>query len=260
MKYRVNTRYEQLSLAIDAESVRPTKVYIKVYDEDGPKRVFTDRYKTINGREKFLIRMPLSPKNAVIEIMDESEKQTGRPSDIFRLTKLDKVPLKKRMDRLDINSVSVASFVDFAQRFSFNASYLETGKSYRSQDGRFLIEYVPDIIGNDGRRLNTPARISKQTGRIQVSKLKFEQYTIPMRMAILLHEFSHYYLNDNIDNESEADINALLVYLSLGYPRIEAYQAFLEVFKNSPSAQNKQRYELINNYISNFENQKMVMY
>jgi len=260
MKYRVNTRFEQMSLAIDMVSNRPTKVHIKVYDEDAPKRVFTDRYKTINGNEKFLIRMPLSPKNAVIEVMDEGEKATGRPSETFRVTKLDKVPLQKRTDKMDIRNMSVASFVDFAQRFSFNASYLETGKKYRSQDGRFLIEYVQEIIGNNGRKLNTPARISKQTGRIQVSKAKFEKYTIPMRMAILLHEFSHYYLNDNIDNESEADINALLIYLSLGYPRIEAYQAFLEVFKNSPSAQNKQRYELINNYIRNFEKQKMVIY
>ena len=260
MKYRVNTRYEQLSLAVSLESARPTKVYIKVYDEDGPLRVFTDRYKTINGRENFLIRMPLSPKNTIIEIVDETEKNTGRPSNVLRVNKVDKVPLQKRMDRLDINSVSVASFVDFAQRFSFNAPYLESGKKYRSRDGRFMIEYVQDIVGNNGRVLNTPARISKQTGRIQVSKAKFEKYTIPMRMAILLHEFSHFYLNDNIDNESEADINALLIYLSLGYPRIEAYQAFLEVFKNSPSAQNKQRYDLINNFIRDFEIQKMVMY
>lgn len=260
MKYRVNTRYEPQSLSIAMVSNRPTKVHLKVYDEDGPKRVFTDRYKTINGRENFLIRLPMTSKNMVVEVMDDNEKHSGQESRTFKVTEIKKVPLQKRMDAADIRSVQVMSFVNFAQKFSFNAPYLEVNKNYRSQDGRFLIEYLPEIKGNHGKTLNTPARISKQTGRIQVSKQKFDQYTIPMRMAILLHEFAHFYLNDNIDNESEADINALLIYLSLGYPRIEAYQAFLEVFKHSPSAQNKQRYDLINNFIRNFEKQKMVMY
>jgi hypothetical protein len=49
-----------------------------------------------------------------------------------------------------------------------------------------------------------------------------------MRFAILCHEFSHFYVNDNMDDESEADINGLLIYLGLGYPRIEGYQAFLD--------------------------------
>jgi len=260
MKYRVNTRYEPQSLSVSIASRRPTKVHLKVYDEDGPKRVFTDRYKTINGQENFLIRLPMTPKNMVVEVVDDTEKRTGQNTGTFEVLNIKKVPLQKRMDTADIRSVQVQSFVNFAQKFSFNAPYLEANKNYRSQDGRFLIEYLPEIRSNHGKILNTPARISKQTGRIQVSKAKFEQYTIPMRMAILLHEFSHFYLNDNIDNESEADINALLIYLSLGYPRIEAYQAFLEVFKHSPSAQNKQRYDLINNFIRNFEKQKMVMY
>jgi hypothetical protein len=62
-----------------------------------------------------------------------------------------------------------------------------------------------------------------------------------------------------MDNESEADINGLLIYLGLGYPRIEAFQAFLEVFKDSPSQQNKKRYDRINNFIRNFEKNKMVI-
>ena len=110
-----------------------------------------------------------------------------------------------------------------------------------------------------GKTLKTPARISKVNGRIQVSKDAFENYTVPMRMAILLHEFSHFYLNDNMDDEIEADLNGLLIYLGLGYPRIEGYQAFLEVFQDSPSQQNKNRYDIINKFIKDFENKKIVM-
>jgi len=51
-----------------------------------------------------------------------------------------------------------------------------------------------------------------------------------------------------------------LIYLGLGYPRIEGYQAFLEVFVDNPSQANKERYDMINKFIRDFENKKMVMY
>ena len=84
----------------------------------------------------------------------------------------------------------------FAQRFCFNSPYLETGKSYQSDNGEFMIEYLPQIVNQDGKVLTTPARISKVTGRIQVSKKQFDDYTVPMRFAILCHEFSHFYVNE----------------------------------------------------------------
>jgi hypothetical protein len=62
-----------------------------------------------------------------------------------------------------------------------------------------------------------------------------------------------------MDDEVEADLNGLLLYLGLGYPRIEAYQAFLETFKGVPSQQNKDRYDVINNFIKDFEKMNMVI-
>jgi hypothetical protein len=47
--------------------------------------------------------------------------------------------------------------------------------------------------------------------------------------------------------------------LGLGYPRIEAYQAFLETFKNSPSELNKRRYQVIDKFINDFESMNMVI-
>jgi hypothetical protein len=84
--------------------------------------------------------------------------------------------------------------------------------------------------------------------------------TIPMRMAILLHEYSHFYVNDEMHNESEADLNGLLIYLGLGYPRIEAHQSFLNTFMNVPSQQNKDRYDKINKFIQDFEKNNYIVY
>ena len=80
-----------------------------------------------------------------------------------------------------------------------------------------------------------------------------------MRFAILCHEFSHFYVNEDMTDETEADINGLLIYLGLGYPRIEALEAFYEVFDNYPSEENKRRSDKIINFIDNFEKNNIVI-
>jgi len=258
MDYKINTRYEQMTLAIACQTKGECKVRLRVIDADKPLTVFTDRYKTISDSAKFYVRLPLTPKTVIVSVYSET---TGnkKTDERVKVLNISKKGLEKRMDEVDINSYSVMSFVDFAQKFSFNASYLEPN-NYVSDAGNYRIEYLPNIVADNGNIVKTPARISKSTGRIQVSKEMFMGYTVPMRMAILLHEFSHFYLNENIDDETEADLNGLLIYLGLGYPRIEGYQAFLDVFVDNPSAENKERYEMINKFIRDFENKKMVMY
>jgi hypothetical protein len=254
MKFRVATNYEELSLAIRVTTRLPIKVFIKVYDQERPKIVLTDRYKTLRGTETFYVRMPLTGKTSIVEITDEYENNMGTPSGNINVESIDKYPLEKQS--LRGYAPSTFSFIDFAQRFSFNAPYLTPDKTYRSNDGYFMIEYFT-MITDGQRELTTPARISKTTGIIQVSKKLFDAYTVPMRVAILLHEYAHFNLNSNINDEIEADLNGLTIYLSLGYPRIEGYQAFLEVFKDSPSRQNKNRYEVINNFIRDFETKRI---
>jgi hypothetical protein len=50
-----------------------------------------------------------------------------------------------------------------------------------------------------------------------------------------------------------------LIYLGLGYPRIEVFQAFLDVFKDAPNESNKKRFDRIDAFIRNFEKNKMVL-
>jgi len=260
MNFRIQTRYDEMCLCVKIACKQPTVVRIKIYDEAKPKIVFTDRYKTVSTTETFYIRMPITSNTVILSIYDDKKGNTPNEQEQnIEVVSIDKTPLEKRMDMVDIKNRSVAHFVDFAQRFCFNAPYLETEKSYQSDNGEFMIEYLPVIVNKDGRQLTTPARISRVTGRIQVAKKQFDTYTVPMRFAILCHEFSHFYVNENMDDESEADINGLLIYLGLGYPRIEGYQAFLEVFKDAPNENNKKRFDKIDNFIKNFEKNKMVI-
>lgn len=257
MNYKVNSRYEQMTIAITVKVARPIRLRLKVVDAEKPLTEFTNRFKTVNKTFKFFVRLPLTPKTLLIKLSDD--ENGGDISNRVKVVSIQKLGLEKRMDEVDINSYSVMCFVNFAQKFAFNSSYLKPNV-FVSDDCGYRIEYLPTIINSNGREIRTPARISKDTGRIQVSKKLFDTYTVPMRMAILLHEFAHFYLNKDVDNEIEADLNGLLIYLGLGYPRIDGYEAFLQVFEDTPTQQNKERYETINKFIEDFENKNFIIY
>ena len=259
MKYQITLNYAEVNLKVTVKTDSPQKLRLNVYDASNPKRVFTNRYKTVSGEENFFVRMPLSPEVAVVEVVTDKALVKKGEKDTFKFIGVEKMPLEKRIDISDISNSKIRSFVEFAQRFCFNMDELEPNTIYTSNDRNYYIKLFSEIKNKNGVEVNTPARISKRTGVIQVSKKQFEQFTIPMRLAILLHEFAHFYLNEQMDDEVEADLNGLLLYLGLGYPRIEAYQAFLETFKGVPSQQNKERYDVINKFINDFEKMNMVI-
>jgi len=259
MIYRIPTRYEEFTLLVKVKTPKSEKIHLIVRDEDMRNTTFTNRWKTVNGECSFFVRMPVSGKNALVEIYNEKVGKVEQdPS--FEVLDIKKLPLEKKLDSLDFSNGDLKSFIAFCTKFCFNAGTLSSGR-YKSSDGKFEIDYVPTIISSrTGKELETPARISKQSGKIQVSQKKFVCDTVPMRMAIMLHEYSHFYVNENIDDESEADLNGLLIYLGLGYPRFEGHEAFLKTFINTPTELNKNRYDKIKKFIEDFEKNNYIVY
>jgi len=259
MIYRLPTRYEEFTLLIKVKTDKPEKIHLKVSDADQRNTVFTDRWKTVNGDCSFYVRMPVSGKVSLINIYNENVGEY-KEDNSFEVVDIKKIPLEKRLDVVDFTNNDLRSFINFCTKFCFNAGVLSSG-TYRSSDNRFRIEYLPTIISSkSGKELQTPARISKDNGVIQVSQKKFTPDTVAMRMAILLHEYSHFYVNKDIDNESEADLNGLLIYLGLGYPRFEGHEAYLKTFISTPTEMNKHRYDKIKSFIDNFENNNYIIY
>jgi hypothetical protein len=259
MIYTVPTRYEELTLLIKVQTQSPEVIRLKVVDAEQPKTAFTDRYKTIDGESIFFVRMPVSANNSLVYVYNENlgNLQEGQDNS-FQVVSITKEQLNKKLDVIDFSNPYVKSFVNFATRFCYNAGSLPTG-TYVSDDKNFIIKYL-SIITDDGVEQTTPARIDIDNGIIELSKRQFIEYTIPNRMAILLHEFSHVYLNDNVDDEVEADLNGLLIYLGLGYPRIEAFEVFAKAFVNAPTEQNRMRFDKIKNFIDNFETHNTFLY
>lgn len=232
-----------------------------VSDAERKNTYYTKRYSTIDGRKKFFVNMPQSPEIAKLRVYNDEDtaKGRGRRDRSFRVRKIKILPLELPPLKA---SKKTKSFIKFAQEFSDECGYLSAsvrGDVYKSNNGKFRIDYFTKIRSKDtGQVITTPARISQLTGRIEVSKKQFKRYTIPMRMAILLHEYSHFYLNRVPSDESEADINGLKLYLELGYPKIDVYNVFLNVFKRSPSEQNRHRFEILDSFINEYEKNKQI--
>ena len=254
MNYTLWTRHEPCMVKVVIKTNSPQVIRLKVFDDSHPDTYFTDRTKTINGKEDLFVRMPLAPWNCKLSIYNEKNGNLGKGEDsTFEVVGISKEELDITLPETRMDTMQVRSFVAFAQKFCYNAGWIAANRDYTSGVGGYKIEYLPYITKQGtNQRLATPARISTKNGRIQISQEAFKKMTIPMRMAILLHEFSHYYLNSDISNETEADLNGLTIYLGLGYPIREAYAAFGETFIGYPSEQNKQRYEIINKFIRDY--------
>ena len=131
-------------------------------------------------------------------------------------------------------------------------------KIYKSLDGKFRIDYKDTILDDKGNELTTPARVDKNSKIIEVSKKYFDQYSVPERKFILLHEFAHVYQNKEVyggdaSNEYLADKSAIYLGLGWGLPRISAIKVFTKVFNNADSPLNRRRVEAIKYYIDNFD-------
>lgn len=254
-KIRLDNQPTTLKIVVATKRVQ--KIWIKVADPTKKNTYYIKRFANVKGKKSFFVNMPVSPMVADVIVYNANNGLSERDRS-FKVLSIKRLPLKvKPLMRL---SKKTLSFLRFAEEFCQSAGYIPSstdGETYKSNNGKFRIDYFNVIRSKgDKSKISTPARISQLTGKIEVSAKAFRKYTIPMRMAILMHEFSHFYVNEVPSDESEADINGLKIYFTRGYPKISAYNVFLNVFKRSPSMQNKQRYEKLDNFIRDYKEQE----
>ena len=172
--------------------------------------------------------MPLSPESCKIVITDNDKH------DDFKWTKLKKMDLPVKFDVEKSKNIVTKSFIRLLEQFALVHGYAPANKLYISDDEMFVIKYLDTITDRDtGEELTTPMRIGVNTQVIEVSAKRIRSMTIPMVVAIGLHEFAHLFKNDTPESEIEADMQSLFIFLSLGYPRVEAKYAWLDVFDKS---------------------------
>jgi hypothetical protein len=122
--------------------------------------------------------------------------------------------------------------ITFIEKFSRYAGILRPG-IFHADNVPFIIELRRNIYMEDGSVHPTPARIAVDRPVIQVSQAKFNEMSIPERVIILLHEVAHNFINRDPDSELEADDSGLDIYKNLGYPKIEAINAFANIMADT---------------------------
>jgi hypothetical protein len=256
LKYLLDTRKQALAVDLEVAVQKPCRVRVMVVNPDKPNTVYFDRFKDVVDRVPFEIKMPLTAQKSrlIVGCIGNSN------DDNVRITKLERKKLITHAPCLNGNGGAgskVREFLKFAEEFSENAAIYQFG-TYYSDKRNFRIDYFPVIKdAESGKYMTTPARINNYSGRIEVAKKTFLPCSVPSRIAILMHEFAHFNLNEVQHDEIEADLNALKIYLGAGYPKIEAHKGFLDVFKTHPSNDNRNRYEFIKKFIDDFEIDKV---
>ncbi|GAA0892641.1 hypothetical protein GCM10009122_23200 [Fulvivirga kasyanovii] len=233
----------------------PVAVGIRAYDPTRPNTHYFRRkvaFKGITDGTAFRgieIPMPLSPELLEVEIYNkQTDDDEGFSIEKFEVEPMPPAQLWAKPD--------MHRFIEFAQKFAQRAGYARTG-FHQDRDAEFLLHYLPEITDAIGRTMVTPARTHRATGRHQVSQKLFRQFTIPIRFFILLHERAHFTLPTR--EEKPADLEALKIYLELGFPKIEAVYAATKVFGLHPETIGEPhvtRTKDIMNFIDNYKKLK----
>ncbi len=260
MQIPVWTNYQQCILVVKFKTASPQKLRIIFKDATQARTEYTNRYKTVNGEWTCQINCPITKKDSILLVYNEAVGDVPNDSS-FQIMDCYPIPLEKRWDMVDFSDPQLKAFIKFSQNFCINAGVLPCGTYVSDDKYNFRIEYLPTIISSEtGKPMNTSARINKMDGGMQVSQEKFDPMTVSGREVTMLHEYSHYYININIENEVEADLNGLAIYLGLGYPRVDAKNVFADAFYNAAFELNYERMQIIEKFIDDFDKSKIIVY
>src|SRR3989338_492329 len=203
-------------LILGFQILRPVSILLTVFDSS-TKRIYAQRRLKLSKSLYLLVKMPIVP------------------------------------DELTAND---CKFIAFAKWFSTELPHLEAGEKgtiYQSEG--FSILYL-DSLKEGGTELTTPARIDRSSGMIEISKKAIADYTVPMLIIMLLHEYGHKWKNPEykkeVANELTADIIAVHIALNLGFDYTEVENCYRAVFAKKDTDLNRKRMKAISEFIHLF--------
>lgn len=209
---------------------------------------YTMRWHRYKGIKTFRIMLPIAPQK--VEIVAR-ERGTGKENKVS-IRSIEKKHLPTKYQYLRNKSPYLNEFLEHAQSFCERASYLPVGQ-YNSNNGNIKIKYCDALYVEDGNggkfESSTPCRVDANTKEIEVNRKYFRKYSVAGRMALLLHEFSHVFINKNKSDEFEADKNSAQIYLGLGFPRVDLLNAWIMCYGNSDNDFNRQRLNRFFEYV-----------
>ena len=246
---------------ITVSAPQPTMIACQAYDANKPDTIYLQREGRIETPNKnggytdtYTLRFPISPDTMYLDIQGDCT-----------IDKMQTDDLKTCPQWMDKN---LAEFLPFCEWFCTNAGIFSASvpgrfeySTYKSRNGNFRIDYYDILRDEQGNPVSTPARVGHDTGKIEVSKEHFKGYTVPVREVVLLHEYSHKFVNPlvgrPIGDEISADLQALGIFLNSGNSPVEARYAYLSIFGLANNDQNTERYAMIDKFINDHQSGRL---
>jgi hypothetical protein len=203
--------------------------------------IYSMRQDIVANSKSVVLKIPNCPKNLIINI------ETDIPDNLR--ANIASYPIRKYNIQLGAKQ---KEFISFIEQFcdAFNHSKLKPSDNIiKSNSGDFKIVLLPAIRTYEGQIVGTPCQIGSKSGIIEVDANLFGQHTQSGQIALLCHEYAHFYENPRYGlpkkSEEGADQYGLLMYLGAGYAETEYVNAFKRIFKRVDTTQNRQRIEKI---------------
>lgn len=238
--YSVKTNEKSLEAKFNIVTTKPTEVRIIGYDPKKPLVKYFDitkgsREKPISGEQSVSIKMPITPKVLHVKVLDKNSpksKDVSVKGKKFLLYDLHTRGLTTPYDE---------SFMRLAKKIAQKIQYLPAKAYGQNNDPFDHLIVVSETIKDrkTGEFLPTPARVSTGTGVVELSKRHLREYSVPMIMYIICHEWAHHTLLTA--NEFVADAKGVEYYTNQGFPEIEAVYAFTRVFDDQYVNSEKER-------------------
>lgn len=240
-----------VGLSIDvflySDMYRDIEVYVK--HPTFYNTCFTQRVVRFKGAKQIKLLLPFTPKNGVFIVARDYKSKEPVKIVKHKLSHLD-----TKIRALPKGNKYLNEFIQHAFNFCLRASFLPTGY-YNSKNIR--IHYVDKLTqkNKDGITVdtNSPARVNSATKIIEGSKDFFAPRTVSGRFAIICHEFAHVYMNNVASSEIEADRNAAMIYLGLGFPRADLINVWADTYKMFDTKQNRNRLNRYMQYVRDFD-------
>lgn len=248
MQTLVNLNYvpKKIFVTVSVKTPQPQRIKVRVYNPHKENTEYYTRELTMRGTQTFQANIPKAPQQAMLEVYNVSKGVNAKNDETYKAYNLHTQPLLFDYAMGNLSDPMVKSFVNFASDFCENAGWWGCGV-YMSDDKKYKINFmesVPIPLKN-GKTFDSMMRISTKTGEMQVSQNRIKKMSVPARFCVVGHEFGHIYKSKDVYNEFEADDNALKLYFALKFPVLECGHGWLEVFKNSATDENVDRWLMI---------------
>lgn len=250
MRFELFPHNKPFNMMLRIRVLRPVALRISVFDSE-TKRLYIDRNIRARRSGRIQFKLPIAPDELTVEVID---RNLPRGKSAFMIEEIKVTPDTKCPINLTGKD---KAFIRFAKWFATESSRLQAGVRGTIYNSEGYTILFTDTIVDGGIELTTPARIARDSGVIEVSKKQTADYTVPMLIVMLLHEYSHKFKNREYgkkeSNELAADLIACYITLNLGFDSIEVENAFEAVFARKDTKLNRKRLAAVREYIGIFK-------